>query len=287
MRIYLDHNVIVSAMRRRIDSLPGDIEAWKSTNSVFPYSPAHLEEIAVILREQADYERAIQHVAEHLAFIEELSECWELLPADDSPTRIEKEAPSVCMTRVLRDYDVTSLAEENERFQMSFKSASAFDQVQEEFGTQLRASPGVPLFDSRRASYGVDVRAINRLSEDVVLNDSAVQKGLSQKLWHHSLTLDTLPKSDDLLASHATRELVVPLVLNYLEEIGYRADPFKKYRGHMHDVSHAIYAAATDVFVTDDDRYRLRVRAAYHFLGIPTRVLNSEEFHTFAPDITT
>jgi hypothetical protein len=55
-------------------------------------------------------------------------------------------------------------------------------------------------------------------------------------------------------------------------------DDFEKYRSRMHDVTHAIYAGAADVFVTGDKRYRQRVKAAYNFLRIPTKVLSTEEF---------
>src|SRR5262249_47244053 len=81
-----------------------------------------------------------------------------------------------------------------------------------------------------------------------------------------------------LLVTHKTREVVVNLVVAYLEEIGYRADSFDKHRSRMHDVSHAIYAAAADVFVTGDQRYRQRVKAAYHLLGIQTKVMSIDEF---------
>ena len=86
-----------------------------------------------------------------------------------------------------------------------------------------------------------------------------------------------MPKGNDLMGSHRTREIVVTIIMNFLEEIGFRADKFEKYRSHMHDETHAIYAAAADVLVSGDERYRKRVAAAYHFLGIKTRVIGIEE----------
>lgn len=67
-------------------------------------------------------------------------------------------------------------------------------------------------------------------------------------------------------------------VIALLEEIGYRADRFDKYRSRMHDITHATYAAAEDVFVTEDRRFRQRVKATSHFLEITTKVLNVDEF---------
>jgi hypothetical protein len=48
----------------------------------------------------------------------------------------------------------------------------------------------------------------------------------------------------------------------------------------MHDVTHAIYAAAAPMLVSGDERYRHRVSAAYYFLGIPTQVIGIDEFLT-------
>lgn len=74
------------------------------------------------------------------------------------------------------------------------------------------------------------------------------------------------------------RHNVVNILLKVLERAGYYADPFDKLRSHLHDVSHAIYAAAADVFVTGDERYAKRVRAVYHFLGLKTRVVLTGDF---------
>jgi hypothetical protein len=43
-------------------------------------------------------------------------------------------------------------------------------------------------------------------------------------------------------------------------------------------VSHAIYAAAADVFVTGDERYAKRVCAVYHYLRLQTRVVLVGDF---------
>lgn len=275
---YLDHNVIVALFKNERPGLREHIDARKGVGYVYPYSPAHIEEVAVIFRDQKVPEEADRLVAEHLQLIEGVSDGWELLPEGANPTRLVQESPRVCMGRVLVDYDLTLAAEENERSLMSRKSAKAFDAVQEEFGADLRAGPGVGLFEERRAAYGADAKKVSGLDEEAVFRDSHVLEGLRQKLWNYGWNLEAMPKGGDLLRSHKDRELVVNLVLSLLEEVGYRADKFEKYRSRMHDVTHAIYAAAADIFVSGDERYRKRVRATYHFLGFKTRVLSIEEF---------
>ncbi len=280
---YLDHNVVVALIKKERPGLREHIDARKAAGSVFPYSPAHVEEVAVIFREQKNEDEATRLVAEHLQLIEGISDRWELLPDMANPTRLVQEVPDVCMGRVLADYDLTLAAEENERWLMSRKSAEAFDAVQEEFGTALRGGPGVGLFEERRAAYGATVQKVSGLSEEAVLRDPQVLEGLRQKLWNYGWNHDTMPKGDDLMRSHKDREIVINLVLCLLEEVGYLADKFEKYRSRMHDVTHAIYAAAADVFVSGDERYRKRVKAAYHFLGLTTRVIGIEEFMVLKP----
>ena len=46
----------------------------------------------------------------------------------------------------------------------------------------------------------------------------------------------------------------------------------------MHDVTHAIYGAQADYFVTNDVRFRKKLKATYNFLDIHCKVLSPEEF---------
>jgi hypothetical protein len=277
---YLDQNVFVAILKGEREGVEDRIARLKADGVVFPYSPAHIEEVAIIPREIADAALASQRIDENIQLIEKVSNRWEYLPGlgNVGPSRLLQEDPRDCLKRVTDGYDLTLSAEEIERFQMSFKSAEAFDQVQEQFGTDLRAGPGVPLHEAKRADLGIEVQRISNLTEATLFKDAKVSEGLERKLWNYSWNLTTLPTGPALLALHKTRETVVNLVLAYLEEIGYRADSFDKYRSRMHDVSHAIYAAAADVFVTGDKRYRQRVKAAYNLLGIQTKVMSIDEF---------
>lgn len=277
---YLDQNVFVAILKKERPGLLDHIEKEKAKGVRFPYSPAHIEEVAVIPREIEDAALASQRVDENIELLARVSDRWEYLPGldDVGSTRLLQEDPRECLRRVTDGYDLTLSAEEIEKFQMSFKSAKTFDQVQEEMGTNLRAGPDTPLHEKKRADVGIEVLRINNLTETELFNDPKVREGLERKLWNYGWDLTTIPTGPALMASHKTREMVVNLVLAYLEEIGYRADKFGKYRSRMHDVTHAIYAAAADVFVCGDERYRKRVKAAYHFLGIKTNVLSIEEF---------
>jgi hypothetical protein len=68
-------------------------------------------------------------------------------------------------------------------------------------------------------------------------------------------------------------EHVFEVIFNYFEEIRYKPDAAKKSRSRMHDVSHAIYAAHSDYFVTNDGNFASKALVAYTYLGVPTQVV--------------
>lgn len=111
-----------------------------------------------------------------------------------------------------------------------------------------------------------------------VFENAGVQRALREKLWNYSWNLETMPKGNDLLRSHVDRQNVVNILLKVLEQTGYYADSFDKYRSHPHDVTHAIYAVEAGIFVTGDERYAKRVCAVYHYAGLETRVVLVEDF---------
>jgi hypothetical protein len=71
---------------------------------------------------------------------------------------------------------------------------------------------------------------------------------------------------------------MIEIVMNFLEKIGYRPESYAKSRSQLHDVTHVIYGSLADIFVSNDDRLRLKARAAYSYLGIRTRVRSFDEF---------
>lgn len=278
-RSYLDHNVVVDVYQNRRPGLRAVIDNRKKAGDIFPYSPAHMEEIAVILRSQPDLEKAQKMVGEQIALVADLSDTWEILPAfqNAGSSQVVQEHPSDCMVRVMHNYDHTLSSEEIERFQLCWKSEKAFNAVQDEFGPPIRVGPGIELFPEKRDRLGID-RGITNIAPERVFEDAGVRKALREKLWHYSWKVETMPMGEDLMRSHIDRQNVVNILLKVLEQACYYADSFDKHRSHLHDVSHAIYAAEADIFVTGDERYAKRVRAVYHFLGLKTRVVQTGDF---------
>ena len=89
---------------------------------------------------------------------------------------------------------------------------------------------------------------------------------------------------DDLKNRFSVFEAYVNLAANLLEKIGYYREATKKSRARLHDVSHIIYAAYCDTFVTADGKLAKKAQAIYSLLGIGTLVLLDKEFEATAPD---
>lgn len=133
LQIYVDHNVITALMRGN-ESLHETITELKVNRARLFYSPAHIEEVAVIQRESPSAEEADRRIKEHLRFISTLTGNWEYLPCEECPTQVVVESPFTCYRRVIKSYDLTLLAEQFNRLNRSLKSPNAFDEVQRDLG---------------------------------------------------------------------------------------------------------------------------------------------------------
>jgi len=268
--IYLDMNIVADMIADRSPVIGPKVSRLKSLGFIFPYSPAHMEETAVIFRAQEDEETAKNQIIQQLIFIKELSNSTEYLPTgNDTPISVVTECPSVCFKRVIDNYEVSYWAEGNDEVFMSFKNNDSFRKVFGEDGTFL--------FEERRQAFGIEP-SVNELPENELFSDKKVLKAVEAKLANYGLEISNLPTSEDLLNSHRKTELLLSLLFNFMEEIGYRGEKFRKSRSRMHDVSHAIYATRANFFVSRDSKLISKTKAVYHLLGIPTVVLTVDEF---------
>jgi hypothetical protein len=276
MDVYLDHNVIIRLMKGGTP-LSETVLHLKNAGARILYSPAHIEEVAVILRENSDLKEAARLIHEHLEFISYLTGDWEYLPAWKAPIQVLKEKPLECFKRVVDFYPQTLEAEELSRFSMSFRSASSAEQVLREFGVQGLVGNNTPLHEKFRVRHGIDPGATGNIQPHQLFEAPRILMAFEDFLSQHALSVGTIPRHTSSIDSHTERESSISLTLKFLDQIGYRADKPEQYRSYMHDVSHAVYGSVADYFVTGDTRYLLRLRAAYAFLQIPAKVLSLDE----------
>lgn len=55
-------------------------------------------------------------------------------------------------------------------------------------------------------------------------------------------------------------------------------EPIEKYRSHLHDTTHLIYATQSDVFITNDKKLGDKADKIYKFFGIPTKIIDYKYF---------
>lgn len=259
MRIYLDYNLFAYLHDGTRPELNAKVSAL-SGQHLFPYSPAHMEEIATALAQSSSataVDRLIVAIRK-IGNVSRFSHNTELFPADSGPMVVKKEHPLECFRRVVLHYDRNAMVEESEEQMLaSFKV-------------------GDP--------HGDLANKMSNLSDDFLI-DSHHGRHLRLKLLFrsdlpfickaHGVTDISWPE----ISEHfPVLERAIELAMNFLESVRYRPEQVKKSRSRIHDVTHCIYASGCEEFVTNDKRLYDKVRAAYRFFGIPTRVLMLEEF---------
>ena len=275
--VYLDMNVLVDCIQERDPAVVSKINELASRGAVFPYSPAHMEEVAVILRAEKDRHKAIEYVKKNIEYISELSGDWEYLPSVDSGVRLKQEHPSECLKRVVDHYDVSVFAEQNEQFVQCFRDEASYREYFDINENDEGALEGVPFFSSFQAAHGVDKRRLANLPPSQVFQQENVLSALRAKMQNYTSDGE-VKKYREIKQSHREIESTVSLLLNFLEQIGYRTEERGRYRSRMHDVSHAIYATRSNYLVVGDKKYRENVCAIYDFLEVPSVVLSKEDF---------
>lgn len=275
--IYLDHNVLVDAMRDRKSLSYEKIQKGKDLGWSFPYSPFHLEEVAIILFQDISESDQLRHIHEHLDAIRFISDLQEYLPGGDGPVKKTTEDPFKCLTdRVLKDYWITSEGVGIEEFLGSLRSSIHFNQYAASIG--LPPKENVPSWELKREQHGIPKVGLTDLPFEQVLLDPRVTPFINEKLWNYGLELDDLPRGKALRISHDKTERVIGFLTRVLNEIGYWTDPSGKHRSFMFDVGHLIYGIFADEFIIGDRRFYNRARAVYHFLGAETSIRSPEEF---------
>ncbi|MGB2521743.1 hypothetical protein [Shewanella algae] len=321
MEVYLDFNVYLSILKREINNeihyeyILSKLRHLRRIRKEikFPYSPAHMEEIAVNLKKDCDTNKLI---VKRLAMIEYYSQSYEYLPGipkkekiikdlkcmplvpellesrrkledllktyelglikEEPATRKVIEKPIVCFNRVVGDLDATDWAHENDVFHLGRRNQNSLNS---NFEAIHRNPKNIQTFESYHREVKLGPKIVSQLQPFDVFSNEAVKVEFSKSLKENMI--DKLLKGQELLSSHSDTEDIITVVLNFLEKIGYNQEEnnkLVKLRSRMHDVSHAIYGAKADFFVTNDVRFRNKLKATYHFLDIPCKVLSPDEF---------
>ncbi|MEE4464438.1 hypothetical protein V2S84_20360 [Azotobacter chroococcum] len=257
-KLYLDYNIISYL---RAESNPDLKEAYDkaSISHTTVFSPAHLEDIAVSeMRDKTD----ISIVKSEIAFLSEIAKRNALRPVTRNNVVLYDESPDDCYARVKAHYDNNDYAE---------------------------AIDAAVIKDAHQNPAG-HPREANNIPPDQILNHISYRELISLSL----LKMQLISKSEirnslfwtfsDIKNRFSVFETHVNMAANFLEKLGYYREPESKSRSRLHDVSHIIYAAYCDTFVSSDNKILKKAAAIYSMLQVPTKILSLNEFiSTYKP----
>lgn len=267
MNIFEDYHTRDSVFKKELKSID-------TTQNSFFYSPAHMEELAVILRKEPNEELALQYIWDKLVTISEVTNNLEFLPSNTSII-MKKEHPTICFKRVIDHYEATLIAEENEAFVFSSRNQESLNEYYEE------DVQGIDTFSMIQTRFAINKRALNNIAPNKLFSTPEVMMAFDALMTDFGYTLKTLEKWNVINNNYSYLTSIISLLYNFLEKIGYKSEKKTKLRSRMHDVSHGIYATASDILVTRDERFYKKTKAIYCLLEIPTMVYNKDEFTTY------
>lgn len=321
MEIYIDFNLYLSLIKREINK---EIDyryvlsklrfiRRKCNNVNLPFSPAHMEEIAVNLGNGKPKDMILKR----LNIIKFYSENFEYLPGippkevlisnlestpnlpelretrriwckiidqynngdiDESRSKTQRvrEEPLTCFQRVVGDLDATEWAHKNDIQKIGRRSPKS---LKENYEALRQSTDEIETFECLQRKKKLGPKRLANIKPTQIFNDGNVKCYLQEYLINKPVT--NIIKGSELLKIHNNLETHIELMLDFLEIIGYYQENNNKavkIRSRMHDISHAIYGANADYFVSNDIRFRNKLTAVYYFLEIPCKVISPETF---------
>ncbi|MFB2518352.1 hypothetical protein [Lysinibacillus sp. OTC-L20] len=244
--VYLDYNVFIN-YRNHQDVR--EILHNKKTQYNYCYGPPYLEEVANIPSEK------IEDIQSHKNDIDTLFEFHTFRPTDTNKLVKVQESAATVLKRVTESLDLSKKAEEHEKSQFS-------------------------LFKSQCKELNFDPKKMSNIPFDEIFNHADVFLFVEELAINNPVFLQSLRKTLNSATKKNFTELQhsIAVLFNVLEIVGFRPEAAKKARSRMHDVSHAVYASQCDFFIVEDNKFREKCKAVYHFLKINTKVLSYNEF---------
>ena len=251
-KIYFDTNVLSYLRNGSNLELNARFEQIASDDIVV-FSPAHLEDIAAsAIRDNTDS----KIIDEEIEFLHKIAKRNGLRPVSRDDVILYDEAPQDCYKRVIDHYGNNDYAEEIE---------------------------SLVIADANHNPIGAPREMNNMAPEDVltpIVYRELIALHLSSRGYiDQSEKVASLKWTfEDLKGRFSVFEAYVNLSANILEKLGYYREKEEKYRARLHDVSHIIYGAYCDVFVSADKKLVKKAKAVYSLLGVPVEAMELSEF---------
>jgi len=241
--VYLDQQIVIESFEG--GEIAAAVEAGKRKGFVFPYSPAHVEEIAA-----AHHRHNRADALPQIPALERLSDGWAIMARWPGPARLCREDIRACLSRVQDDGGrlLTEYAVRQEKARVLGFYENVSDTCRDEIWEELQVTTPRDVFSSSHIYAFIDNLARNE---------------------NFRIRLDSFKE----------REATFDCLYNVLNAFGFqKVHSEHRIEGRMHDVSHAIYAYYADMFVTNDGKLRKSSDAIYAYTGVKTQIVDRRGF---------
>lgn len=199
-------------------------------------------------------------------------------PNLDFRTKLEKENIFTYSKRVTDDLNSTDTAENG--------NINFLGRRNEESRAKNNLPDYLPTSQETREKYNIDNAKISRLNHKEIFENTPMNDFLSDFFEERKIDFNNLFKNK-FNSQHHYLEKMLSHIFNAFEIIGYvqeKNNSSKTLRNYTHDISHSIYGCRTDFFITNDDRFLRKLKAAYFLLKVPCRIMTLNEFLEFEFD---
>ena len=240
--VYLDYNIFIN-YRDKMDVR--EILENKKKQYFYYYGPPYLEEVANIPSEN------IEQIQSHKNDINTFFEFRTFRPTDTNKLVKVQESVETVSKRVTESLNLSKVAEEYEKSLFS-------------------------IFKSQRGDLNFNSKIMSNIPFDEIFTNADVLLFVEELAINNPLFLQSLRRTINSTDKNNFTELQhsIAVLFNVLEIVGFRPEAAKKARSRMH----AIYASQCDFFIVEDNKFREKCKAVYHFLKINTKVLSYGEF---------
>lgn len=239
------------------------------------FSPAHLEEISNTVKHHG---QSGESANEKVLFLKELTESFCFLPyprenlvsVRNNGINTYKENPMDTYERVFSMHDRNIIPEKHQKEKLLN-------------GEKVEDSGIINKVEANNSDIQVTLEEYRKYLKKIVRINHARMKrdsDLGRFVPRQMITASML-RFGFIRSYFPIFEMVVEKLMEHLESQRYFPDKSEKFVASLHDTSHAIYAAYSDVFVTNDANFARKVKAVYQWLGVETKVMTRKEFLEF------
>lgn len=315
--IYLDQNIFSKIVNKETDYkiLESQIQRLSGLGYIFPYSPAHIEEV---------YRAPKKMHRKFLDLISDISKNYEILPRRNKPTYIRQESPDTCYDRV-KKFDTTKTIKAITESSAAFKSEHQYKKhfqtdsfIGDDYSNltttrqnnsstfNLGELYNLSALEFTSHSYVIEQLKIYnaKKNSNSSLRDLIIDEGLISTLLQYPMSdemkdvilknhtsfldninhvhsvdeyLDLSLSFNSIKDNHSKIEFHLQELFHFFDFIGFHPESFDNAISAEHDISHAIYGTMAQYIVTNDERFSKKIKIAYEIFGVPTKVISQNQ----------